>query len=199
MDKDIKRISIGKFEKMLNNDNTVTLNLDDVDGAEVVIKKVISLSDMLQFVNEVVEACIDGETGEYLPEVYDFAVRSAVLSYYANIALPSSLEDRYALLYQTKLYIDILNVVNISQFDSIKSAINRKIQYMLDIMTSAATEKINEIIAKFSDIAGDGEKIFNSISTENLPKVIDAFAKLSTVDVDDIAKVVADSKILEER
>ena len=79
MSKNIQKISINKLESVLV-ENTVTEILNGTDNVEIHIAKTLTLHEMLLFVQEVVEACIDGETGEYLPEAYDFAIRAGVLS-----------------------------------------------------------------------------------------------------------------------
>ena len=105
MAKDIERVSINKFEQAVNVDNITTEILLDTQDVEIQIKKTIGLPEMMLFVQEVVEACIDGESGEYLPEAYDFAIRSAVLTHYANFAMPANLEKQYWLVYKLVLLI----------------------------------------------------------------------------------------------
>lgn len=84
MEKDIKRISITKFETALDKYNIVTERLNGTEDVVFEIRKTIPLYEMTAFVQEVVESCIDSETGEYVPEAYAFALRVAVLTHYAN-------------------------------------------------------------------------------------------------------------------
>ncbi len=195
MAKDIKKISINKFEQALNNDNIITERLIDTEDVAIQIKKTITLPEMILFVQEVVEACVDGENGEYIPEAYDFAIRSAVLTHYANFAMPTNLDKQYWLVYNTRAFEQVINNINEHQFNDIIRAIDRKIKYMLDIMSSAAVSKIHEVINKFNDIAETGEKVFSNTSADEIADFVSGISKLKDIKEEDIAKAALDSKI----
>lgn len=194
MAKDIERVSINKFEMALEKENVITETLVDTEDVTIQIKKTISLPEMMLFVQEVVEACIDGENGEYIPEAYDFAIRTAVLTHYANFAMPGNLEKQYWLVYNTRAFQQVMNHINEQQFGDIIRAIDRKVKFMLDVMSSAAVSKINEVIAKFNDIAETGEKVFGSASADEVANFMNGISKLKDVKEEDIAKVILDSK-----
>lgn len=194
MAKDIKRVSINKFEQALNTENIITETLVDTEDVTIQIKKTITLPEMMLFVQEVIEACIDGENGEYIPEAYDFAVRSAVLTRYANFAMPANLDKQYWLVYNTRAFQQVINHINEYQFNDIIRAIDRKIKYMLDVMSSAAVSKIHEVIDKFNDIAETGEKVFGGASADEMANFVNGVAKLKDMKEEDIAKVILDSK-----
>ena len=194
MAKDIERVSINKFEMALEKENVITETLVDTEDVTIQIKKTISLPEMMLFIREVVEACIDGENGEYIPEAYDFAIRTAVLTHYANFAMPGNLEKQYWLVYNTKAFQQVMNHINEQQFGDIIRAIDRKVKFMLDVMSSAAVSKINEVIAKFNDIAETGEKVFGSASVDEMANFMSGISKLKDVKEEDIAKVILDSK-----
>lgn len=194
MAKDIKRVSINKFEQALDGNNVITETLSGTEDVIIQIKQSITLPEMMLFVQEVVEACIDGESGEYIPEAYDFAIRSAVLTHYANFAMPTSLDKRYWLVYNTQAFQQVINCINKCQFDDIIRAIDRKIKYMLNVMSSAAITKIHEIIDKFNNIAEVSGKLFDDVSNDEIADFINGIAKLKDVKEEDIAKAIVDSK-----
>lgn len=190
MAKDIDRVSINNFEQALAKENVITETLADTENVTIQIKKTITLPEMMLFVQEVVEACIDGETGEYIPEAYDFAIRSAVLTHYANFAMPANLEKQYWLIYNTRAFQQVLNNINEQQFNDIIRAIDRKVKYMLDVMSSAAVAKINEVIAKFNDVADVSTKMFDGASPDDMAKFIGGITKLKDMKEEDIAQAI---------
>lgn len=194
MEKDIKRVSITKFETALDKENIISETLAGTDDVVIEIKKTIPLNEMIAFVQEVVEACVDTETGEYAPEAYDFAFRVAVLTHYANFAMPSNLDKQYMLVYGTRAFDQITGNINVCQLSDITRAIDRKIQFMLDIISSSAVNKINEVINKFNDIATSSEQVFGSINPSELSKVVEGITKLNKMDEADVAKAILDAK-----
>jgi mRNA interferase YafQ len=151
MANDIEKVSVDKLEQALYKDNIVTDTLDGTDNVTFQVKRMISLSDMVLFVREVVEACVDFEGGDYLPEAYDFAIRLGVLTHYANFEMATSMEKQYMLVYGTRAFEQVMEHVNGEQFRDIVQAINKKIQYMVNLMSSSAVAKINEVINKLLD------------------------------------------------
>lgn len=194
MEKDIKRVSITKFETALDKENIINETLVGTDDVVIEIKKTIPLNEMIVFVQEVVEACIDTETGEYTPEAYDFAFRVAVLTHYANFAMPSNLDKQYMLVYGTRAFDQITGNINVCQLSDITRAIDRKIQFMLDVISSSAVNKINEVINKFNDIATSSEQVFGGINPSELSKVVEGITKLNKMDEADVAKAILDAK-----
>lgn len=188
-----KKISISDFESALDTQSTVTEILSNSNGVEMLIKKSISLDEMIIFVQEVVEACIDGETGEYIPEAYDFAVRVAILTHYANFTMPVNLEKQYWLVYNTTAVEQVLQHINTRQFDDIVRSIDKKIDFMLSIISSSAVSKINEVIAKFNDIATVGENAFKGIDSGTMTKVIQGISKLNNMSEKELATAVIEA------
>lgn len=185
-----KKLSVADFESALTVENIVTEILSNTNGVEITISKSISLDEMILFVQEVVEACIDGETGEYLPEAYDFAMRVAILTHYANFTMPSDMEKQYWLVYNTTAVEQVLQHINTRQFNDIVRAIDKKIEFMLNILSSSAVSKVNEIIAKFSDIAIAGENVFKGIDTNTMTSVMQSLSKLNNMSEKELANAV---------
>ena len=188
-----KKISVADFESALVAENVVTEILSDTNGVEMSIKKSISLDEMILFVQEVVEACVDGETGEYLPEAYDFAMRVSILTHYANFTMPSDMEKQYWLVYNTTAVEQVLQHINMRQFNDIVRSIDKKIEFMLNILSSSAVSKVNEIIAKFSDIAIAGENAFKGVDSNTVAKVVQSLSTLSNMSDKELANAVVEA------
>ena len=88
-------ISVTKFEKAVNKDVVVTVPLEGVEDTDIEITKTISLPSMIEFVENVAESCVDMESGEYTPQVRDFAIKKELLTKYANFTMPTNIEKQY--------------------------------------------------------------------------------------------------------
>lgn len=194
MSKEIERISVNKFEMALGEDNVVEEILSGTDDVKIQIKKIIALPEMISFVQEVVESCIDNETGEYLPEAYDFAIRVGVLTRYANFTMPANMEKQYMLVYGTGAFDQVLLHINNTQFNDIVRAIDKKIKFMLEVISSSAVTKINDVINKLGEIASAGEKAFEGVDADNMAKVIQGVSKLGDMSEEDVAKVILEAQ-----
>lgn len=194
MAKDIKRISINKFESALIDDNIVTETLHGTEDVIIHIQKTLSLSEMISFVQEVVESCVDMETGDYVPEAYDFAVRVGVLTHYANFTMPTNMDKKYFLVYNTNAFQQVLEHIDEHQFNDIIRAIDKKIQFMLSVISSTAIGKINEVIAKFGEIAEVGSKAFGEMDTEDIANAIKNISKVRGIDEGKLANFLLDRK-----
>lgn len=193
MSKNNQKISINKLESVLV-ENTVTEILNGTDNVEIHITKTLPLQEMLLFVQEVVEACIDGETGEYLPEAYDFAIRAGVLTRYANFTLPANLDNQYMLVYNTGAFDQVVAHINERQFNDIVRAIDKKIKFMLDVISSSAVAKINEVIGKFNELAETAENAFGDVNGEDMANVVKGITQLKDINEENIAQVILKSK-----
>ena len=73
-----KRVSINALEKVMKSTYTPeeVITWHDI---EVTITKTLPLKDVIGMVNDVVESCFAMEDGDFLPEIRDFAIKSAVL------------------------------------------------------------------------------------------------------------------------
>lgn len=193
MSKNNQKISINKLESVLV-ENTVTEILNGTDNVEIHITKTLPLQEMLLFVQEVVEACIDGETGEYLPEAYDFAIRAGVLTRYANFTLPANLDNQYMLVYNTGAFDQVVAHINERQFNDIVRAIDKKIKFMLDVISSSAVTKINEVIGKFNELVETAENAFGDVNGEDMANVVKGITQLKDINEENIAQVILKSK-----
>lgn len=193
MAKNNKKISVADFESALLKENTISEILEGSNGVTIQITKTLPLDDMIVFVQEVVEACVDGETGEYLPEAYDFAMRVAILTHYANFTMPNNLQKQYMLVYNTHAVDQVFEHINTRQFDDIVRAIDKKISFMLQVLSSSAVTKVNEIINKFGDIATAGEAAFGGISPEDVSNVLQGISKLRNMSQKDLAKAMLEA------
>ena len=184
-------VSINQFEKAINKDNEVDVVLNNTDDVTFTIKRFLGIQDAISFVANVVESCINGENAEYLPESYDFAIRLNVIKFYTNLRLPSSMDKQYTLMYNTTAFDQVLREINIDQYASLTDAIDKKIKFTIDTMSSMYASKINEVIELFNDLLESSNEVSKNLDQGMVVDLMNKLnAKKATEDVNNNTVVV---------
>ncbi len=170
-----EKVSIEELKNMAANE---FLSVTDAEwkGIQLHIKRCLSIEDMMLFVNSVVSSCFAAETSEYLPEIKDFAIRCAILTYYTGLTLPESLSERYEIAYTSGLTSSITNYVDTEQYDAMLDAIERKISYQAHSNIEAINQQMNEIINNFNDLEDKLVDVFSGIDSNTISNIASAIA-----------------------
>jgi len=180
MAKSIKKVSIAAMDRVAKEHFPDVVTEYWFDN-EVVIKRTLSLAEMLTFVDSVVSNCYY-DVGGYMPEVKDFVIKSNILTKYANFNLPDNLEHCYALVYGTDAVDVVLKHVSQAQLQDILNAIECKIEYLCDSNISAIEQQMREVAASFGDMQKKTEEVFSNIGTEDIEKLVRAININGNVD-----------------
>lgn len=181
MAKKEKRISINKLESMVMP-RDISVPLDGVDGVEITIHRTLPLSDVLQFVANVVSACIDIEAGTYTPEVIPFAIKANILTIYANFNLPSSVEKQYDLIYNTSAISQVMGYIDMVQYGEIINAIEDKIKHELDVISNAVTKQIADIASQMEEFSNKSQLLFSEIDNQDIASLMKNLSHLDSID-----------------
>ena len=170
-----KRISITTLDKIMKEKRTPIKSViwNDV---EITIQRTLPYIDALNFVNLVVRSCFDTETNEYFPEVKTFAIRCCVLEKYANFSLPSNIERRYDLVYNTDAYETVIQHINADQYNEILNAIDKKVENLANANVAAINKQINTIYNMFNSLQEQFNEIFSGITPEDASKFMQTIA-----------------------
>lgn len=170
MAKKEKRISINALEKVAKEQfpESVTEQWFDI---EVTIKRSLPLKEMLEFVQEVVDACFTTD-GTFVPEVMDFATKSGILTHYANFTLPDNLEKQYWLIYSTGAVDMVCQHINMTQLQEMIGGINRKIDHMCDTDIVATKAKLNDLYEAFVKMGTEVSDLFGGVNADELQKMV---------------------------
>lgn len=171
MAKETKRISINKLEALLEKETEREVEI--APDLNIRIKKRLSLAEMLSFVNEVVESCVDIPSGEYLPELREFVIRANVLTRYANFTLPTNVERKYELVFGTSAYETVICYIDTNQLNEIRDVIDRRISYVISAMTSAVSFKTTEMLDKVGELTNKVGDSINEMNPEELDKMFE--------------------------
>ena len=182
-------ISINKLESTVNK-HTIEVPMVGRDDTVIVIRPTLSLKNMMQFVENVVSSCVDAETGVYTPEIKEFAIRSEILTKYANFNLPSNAEKQYELLYCTGVVEQVKSKINNAQFFEIKRSIDARIDHELKKIESTLASKANELISQVEVLLEQLGVLFGGINSEDFNGVVKKLADMDDMTEESLAKAV---------
>ena len=182
-----------KFDDILNNiNNTETI---EWNGYTISIKRTLSLREVMEFVDNVVDTCFSSDEGIYTPEVLDFAIRYNVLVKYAGIELPDDAFKGYDICCQTDLYDEILRHIDYNQFISMEDAIDKNIEYRTNENVAAATRQMNEAYSAFKGLEDKLLELFGNIDKDSISKLVSALSENGFgFDEEKLVKAVIDNK-----
>ena len=191
--KDTKRVSISAWEKVMKEHFDTSPVKVEWRGIEVEVKKVLSLKEMIVFVEDIVEACF-GKDGMFLPQAETFAIKSGVLSHYAGFAMPESLEKQYELVMNTDAYDVVVEYVDEVQLEDIIDAADRKIDYLCDSNAMTIKAETDKVMAEFQKLGESMEAVFGGMSAEDIQKILSSVGNLGEVDEGKIVEAYVNQK-----
>lgn len=171
-----KKISITAFDKIMRNTHTPVETVE-WNGVEITIRKSLPLRDVLTFVDTVSKSCFNSETSEYLPEVKVFAIKCCVLEMYANFALPSNVEHKYDLVYNTNAFDTVIEHINMRQLNEIVDAISEKVDNIARANIETINKQMNDIYRAFDGLQNQFTKMFSGISSEDMSGFVQAVSE----------------------
>lgn len=167
-----KRVSVNAVEAVMKKHFSKEASFDWY-GNTVVVKKVLPLKSVFEFVQQVVNSCYDDD--DYMPEMKDFAIRACTIEKYTNVALPKNSENMYMMMYGCDLFDTVIRVIDKKQFDLILDMVDDKINYMQE-------SKINE----FHKMLADAQKAignFKELSEAmNMPNFVTGLEVIANQD-----------------
>lgn len=193
MSKKSNRISINKLESVVQN-NTVTVPMDGNPDTEIIIRRVLPLQEVLQFVEDVVSSCVDEETGQYIPEIQAFTVRASVLTRYANFTLPKDPEKQYHLIYNTDVFQQVMGHIDRVQYDEILYAINERIRHNVAMTESALSARMTELTAKLNSFIDSSEEMFGAVEGNDMAALVKNLANAGNIDEGKLVEAVFDAQ-----
>lgn len=170
--KEIKKISVNALEKVAKEQFTNQKKVE-WNGLEITVTPSLSLTQMMGFVSNVVDACFSSD-GEYLPEILDFAIQREVLTEYANFRLPEDLQKQYELICVTGVADVILEYVNQIQFREITRAIDRKLRYLSDGNVNKIRNDMTKLMSSFEEMQASATAMFEKLSSDDVQKFVGA-------------------------
>ena len=186
-----KKISISAMDKIIKD--TYEANKTIVwHGQDLVIKHSLSFTEMLKFVDSVVKSCFLQDTGDFTPEIKEFAIRSNLVDMYTNISLPDPLDHQYQLLYQTDIIDTIEENIDEEQYFGMVRAINDKLDHLAKARIEMLQRKLDDAVTSVSGIVSSFESLISGLEAGDLKKFVDAVNDKGFVDEEKIVHLITD-------
>ena len=164
--------------------------LAGVEGVEMTIRETLPLREMLQFVADVVASCFEEESGDYIPEMREFAIKAHLLTSYANFHLPANIEKQYQYIYQLEQRLQvsqqIIAQINQAQYREILAAIEERIQYQI----ATAAQQSQAVLSKLSDYLQQSQALFGEMNGADLAALAQNLAALPQMDETTLVQAV---------
>ena len=193
MAKKESRISINKLEDVLK-ENIVVVPMRGNEDVNITIRRTLPLKDMMQFVTDAVSSCVDTQSATYTPEIKEFAIRSGILTVYANFNLPSNVEKQYELVYGTGALEQVMEHINTKQLAEIERAIDARIDHEVRMMESVLGAKTREVMSRIDTMVEQFENVFGGVNGEELNGVMQRLAQMDDMTEESIAKAVLEAQ-----
>ena len=183
-----KKISIEKMDEIIRDYYPDTETVD-FHGQELVVSRTIPFRTEIELVNSVIDACFDEETGAYLPEYLDFAMKSCIAAAYTNLRLPQDAEHRHRILYGTDVVDCIVPYISAMQLSAIENAIRSGLRERNNANTALFEQRVGETVGAMEEISKKIAGIFDGVSKEDISAVLNAVGN-GTIDEEKIARAV---------
>jgi len=197
MSKGNGKISAFDFEKAVmssrKSDGEIEWN-----GLKIKIRSTVSLKYMLIFVDYVVKACFSN-SGEYIPEIMDFAIKSATIKYYTNIELPEDTSKQYKLVYGTDLFEKIFDaeIIDPDQFDTITKSIRNKLNYISNADANRLTYEFENAARGFSELLEQMSGVFAGVDNIDVSAISSAISS-GIIDEEKLVNAFVNQKLVNE-
>ena len=168
-----KKISIAALDKVVKDTYTPASTVQ-WNGLDVQIKRSLTFVEMMEFVDSVVKTCFTTESGMYIPEARDFAVKSNIVERYTNLSLPNNLDHRYEIIYCTDIIETVLTCINPHQFNEMMAAIDAKITNLAQMNIEQVNKQIADLYTAFENLQKQIEQMFEGVDGEEMAAMMKA-------------------------
>ena len=197
MSEDMKKISTEEILKAAENCASDEYRDMEWCGLTVRVKRNLSLAEMAGMVSSTVSACFDDESGKYVPEVEEFAIRANVISYYTNAELPEDFDAMYKFVYSEpgyQLYRGVSDIIDWTQFSDIRDAIYDTIEYMTDAKSAEILARIAEVVTSFEEFVDSMGSAFDGVDSGALMQMLRVLSS-GGIDEEKLAKAVVENNV----
>lgn len=145
------------------------------NGININVKDKLSIPDVSRFVAIASDICFTN-SGDYLPEVYNYALYVATITVFTDFKLPESVEEQYNLIMYTDITSVILDHVNYKIYEELAGCVKEKVDYKVKLHISSIQEQSEKLLSSVEEMITKFEGIFGSISPDGITDMIKAFS-----------------------
>lgn len=169
-----KKFTINTLMESIPEVNKTDVKLEGEYFKDVVVqvRRTLPLEDAMNFVKDITATCIDDEQAEFMPELFDFAVRMYVVMYYANVDLSKDVKKAYRILYDTTLFEQVYAHVNTAQSTNLILSAEKRIEHWKNILSSSLAGKVSEMLRKMEDVMAGSEVMMAAIDGDEFKAAV---------------------------
>ena len=145
------------------------------NGININVKDKLSIPDVSRFVAIASDICFTN-SGDYLPEVYNYALYVATITVFTDFKLPESVEEQYNLIMYTDITSVILDHVNSKIYEELVGCVKEKVDYKVKLHISSIQEQSEKLLSSVEEMITKFEGVFGSISPDGITDMIKAFS-----------------------
>lgn len=169
-----KKFTINTLMESIPEVNKTDIKLEGeyFKDVTVQVRRTLPLEDAMNFVKDITATCIDDEQAEFMPELFDFAVRMYVVMYYANVDLSKDVKKAYRILYDTTLFEQVYAHVNTAQSTNLILSAEKRIEHWKNILSSSLAGKVSEMLRKMEDVMAGSEEMMAAIDGDEFKAAV---------------------------
>ena len=169
-----KKFTINTLMESIPEVNKTDIKLEGeyFKNVTVQVRRTLPLEDAMNFVKDITATCIDDEQAEFMPELFDFAVRMYIVMYYANIDLSKDVKKAYRILYDTTLFEQVYAHVNTVQSTNLILSAEKRIEHWKNILSSSLAGKVSEMLRKMEDVMAGSEEMMAAIDGDEFKAAV---------------------------
>lgn len=187
------KLSLAKIDKIIkhekiNDINTINYKIDE-KVYEITVKSYISFSDMLSFVDGVVNTIFPiGDDGfeHYVPALLEYAKALHYIEYCTNLKVELGSDRVYTMLFGSDIMRTIYKQISPTQYNAIEDAIESAIAHKLAVLQVGEQAKIADATDKIDQAARALEafsKQFEGIDQNKMQAAFDNLAEITPKDL----------------
>lgn len=169
-----KKFTINTLMKSIPEVNKTEVKLEGEFFKDITIqvRRTLPLEDAIGFVRNIAATCVDDGQAEFMPELFDFAVRMYIVLYYANVDLTKDVKKAYRILYDTTLFEQIYVHVNATQSSNLILAAEKRLEHWKNILSSSVAGKVSEMMHKMEDVMAGSEEMMETIEGDDFKTAV---------------------------
>lgn len=197
------KISVTELDKALAVSNGTETPYNETttvawNGVNIVVKKLIPVEEMIQFVLRGTNLCYNTETGEYMPELSDFMFRALFFEYYTNITTSTNVNKMYVEVMNDDLYNTVRPYVSGTQIADIVRGIDERIKLHNKLNVTRAEQELEKTLEDVTKVLDGLKQLSDSVSAEDVRNMFDAFSD-SKIDEKKLVEAVQSSIIARKK
>ncbi len=173
-----KKLTFNMLAAEVQSKEPASVTVRGFEDQPLMVQRTLTLNNAIEFVRNTVSMVVDEESGEYLPEVFDFALKLNVLMSYAGIPVPKDFNKAYKVIYESNLYESVMEVINKEQYYILEDAIEDRVKYLRDTFVASAAAQLNKLVQKMDNVMNESTSALGQINSTDFLKALDSMQNI---------------------